>query len=112
MGQVYTASSPRSSGPSRLGLPVSCAALPPNPPGVRPAWESVCWWGDAEFAPHFWEFLTPPHGRHRNVRGGDGAGGRSDGPLDRKALSDGAKAVVGGIFTPSRPSADRLTHTR
>ena len=30
-----------------------------------------------------------------------------EGPLDRKALSDGAKAVIEGIFTPSRPGADR-----
>ena len=95
--------------PSRLGLPVSCAALHyANPPGVRPAWESVCWWGDAEFAPHFWEFLKLRRTDATVTFAAEPVQAVGpDGPMDRKALSEGAKAVIEGIFTPSRPSADR-----
>jgi 1-acyl-sn-glycerol-3-phosphate acyltransferase len=28
-----------------------------TPPSATPAYESVCWWGDMEFAPHFWALL-------------------------------------------------------
>ncbi len=95
--------------PSRLGLDVSCAALHyANPPGERPAWDSVCWWGDADFAPHFWDFLrlrrteatvtfAPEPVRHQGP----------EGALDRKALADGSRAVIESIFTPSRPAAER-----
>ncbi len=95
--------------PARLGLDVSCAALHyANPPGVRPAWESVCWWGDAEFAPHFWEFLKLRR-TDATVTFGPApvAAVGPEGPRDRKALSEAARAVIEGIFTPSRPAGDR-----
>lgn len=41
-----------------LQLPVAYGALSyATPPGEPPAKDSVCWWGDAEFAPHFWAML-------------------------------------------------------
>lgn len=43
--------------PAEMGIPVSCAAISYECPDGRPAWEAVCWWGDAPFAPHFYKFL-------------------------------------------------------
>lgn len=97
--------------PARMGLDVSCAALHySNPPGSPPAWQSVCWWGDAEFAPHFWDFLKLPRTEatltfapapvRAEVAQGDGSG-------PRKALSEAAQRTLEQIFTPSRPAAEQ-----
>lgn len=93
--------------PSQLGLEVSCAALHyANPPGVRPAWENVCWWGDADFAPHFWEFLKLPRTIATVTFAPDPvrpqAGAESP---DRKALAEGSRRVIEHLFTPSRPAS-------
>ncbi|GAB5520651.1 MAG: hypothetical protein RhofKO_29020 [Rhodothermales bacterium] len=47
--------------PARTGNPVSYAMLSyRTPPGVIPASNSICWWGDMPFGPHAWQFLTLP----------------------------------------------------
>lgn len=42
----------------RAGLPARCATLSyRTPPGEASARETVCWWGEMEFLPHFWRLL-------------------------------------------------------
>lgn len=45
--------------PAQQEWPVHHASLryelPPNSP--HKAWKEICWWGDMEFAPHFWNML-------------------------------------------------------
>lgn len=94
--------------PARLGLEVSCAALHyENPAGVRPAWENVCWWGDADFAPHFWEFLKLPRTNATLTFAPKPVQHADNDPADRKALAEAAQRNIEGIFRPSRPAADR-----
>ncbi len=95
--------------PSRLGIDVRCAALHyANPPGEPPAWETVCWWGDADFAPHFWDFLKLRRTDATVTFSPDAVSHQgAEGPLGRKALAESSRAAITSIFTPSRPAAER-----
>lgn len=80
----------------RAGLPVHCASLSyRTPPGEASARETVCWWGDMEFAPHFWRLLGLPafHGsidfEPEALRA-----------LDRKQLCELAERTVAARFRP------------
>ena len=90
--------------PTETGAEVRSAALHYHAPdGPLPAWQAVCWWGDAPFGPHFLDFLRQPRTEAtvtfspKTLVGGQGS------TLDRKALARAAQAAVEEVFTPSRP---------
>jgi len=110
--------------PVEMGLEVRCAALHYHAPvGPLPAWEAVCWWGDAPFAPHFLQFLKQPRTKAvvtfapQTVGASGGADGPSTGDGDqresgnRKDWAMAAQDTVERSFTPSRilPSAPEGT---
>lgn len=82
--------------PITTGLPVSYAAISyRTPEGAPPAHLAVCWWGEAEFIPHFFSLLTLPR-IHATVAFGEN-------PLtseDRKDLASRAQQAVESQFTP------------
>jgi len=44
--------------PAKNEMPVSCAAISYRSSDTnRPAYSHVCWWGEMDFLPHFWELL-------------------------------------------------------
>lgn len=102
--------------PVEMGLDVHCGALHYHAPsGPLPAWQAVCWWGDAAFAPHFIQFLKQPRteatvsfaqqpvGTSLELEEGQSGGARGD----RKALARAAQDTVELAFTPSRSGSDR-----
>ena len=91
--------------PSEMGLPVSCAALSyAHPPGGEPAWRTVCWWGDAPFAPHFYEFL-----KQRRTEAIVTFGARIPPGLERKELAVRAHSALQSVFRPTCPPEHRDT---
>lgn len=91
--------------PAEMGLPVSCAALSyALPPGGPPAWRAVCWWGDAPFAPHFYEFLKQPRTEAIVT-----FGARIPPGLERKELAARAHDALRTVFRPTCPPEHRDT---
>lgn len=79
-----------------LQLPVAYGALRyATPPGEAPAGDVVCWWGDAEFAPHFWGML---HLSRIDAMLSLGPDRLSDG--DRKVLAQELHRKVSALFVP------------
>lgn len=93
--------------PSEMALPVSCAALSyAHPKGGGEAWQTVCWWGDAPFAPHFYEFLKQPRTDAIVT-----FGARIPPGLERKELAARAHAALREVFRPTCPPEHRDTPT-
>ena len=82
--------------PARRNLPVYAAVLNyQTPEGAPPAGDAVCWWGDADFGPHFMDlmrvrsfsaelqFIETPHQA-----------------TDRKALAASLHREISAAFTP------------
>lgn len=91
--------------PAELGLPVACAALSyAHPQGGDEAWRTVCWWGEAPFAPHFYRFLKQPRTDAIVT-----FGPRIPPGLDRKELAARAHGAVRGVFRPTCPPEHRDT---
>lgn len=79
-----------------LQLPVAYGAISyATPPGESPAHTSVCWWGDADFAPHFWAMLHLQAIEARLAFGHDRAE-----HSDRKALAAALHERVTALFVP------------
>jgi 1-acyl-sn-glycerol-3-phosphate acyltransferase len=91
--------------PAEMALPGSCVALSyALPRGGGDAWRTVCWWGDAPFAPHFYEFLKQPPTEATVT-----FGARIPPGFDRKELAARAHAALRGVFRPTCPSEHRDT---
>jgi len=89
--------------PAEMGLPVSCAALSyVHPPGGAAAWRTVCWWGDAPFAAHFYEFLKQPRTEATVT-----FGARIPPGPERKELAAAAHGALRAVFRPSCPPEHR-----
>lgn len=90
--------------PAETGAEVRSAALHYHAPeGPQPAWQAVCWWGDAPFAPHFLDFLKQPRTEATVTFSPKKLVGDPGAALDRKALARAAQDAVEGVFTPSKP---------
>lgn len=81
--------------PAKIEMPVSCATVSyrssdPN----RPAWSHICWWGDMDFLPHFWELLKIKR-IDITIRFGEKLTAN-----DRKELSKQLHNQVTKLFTP------------
>lgn len=94
--------------PVEMGLDVTCAAMHYDAPeGPLPAWEAVCWWGDAAFGAHFLQFLKQPRTDAtvtfypETIVVPD-----AEGKWRRKALAQAAHGAVERSFTPSRTAAN------
>lgn len=90
--------------PVETGIPVRVAALHYHAPaGPKPAWEAVCWWGDAPFGPHFLQFLRQPRTiatvtfSPEILRAADASTAGA-----RKELASAAQRATERCFTPSR----------
>ncbi|PEN14852.1 hypothetical protein CRI94_00720 [Longibacter salinarum] len=82
--------------------PVYYASLTYRTPGEEaPAYQTTAWWGDMEFAPHFWRMLAVPRiDAHVHF-------GRIDGDTDdRKEIAERLTTVVRSHFEPI-PGADQ-----
>lgn len=92
--------------PLEADLDVHCASIHYHSPGgPLPAWEAVCWWGDATFGGHFLRFLGQPRTEATVVFAATPtAAPEGDGAGCRKELAQGARRAVEGIFRPSRPA--------
>ena len=90
--------------PVETGVPVRVAALHyESPDGPKPAWEAVCWWGDAPFGSHFISFLSQP----RTIATVTFSNEVLDAPSHaqsgaRKALAEAAHRATTSSFTPCR----------
>ena len=95
--------------PAEMGMDVSCAALRYDcPSGPLPAWQAVCWWGDAPFGPHFIQFLKQPRTIATVTFSPETVGpGEPAGPRKRKEMAAAAHVVVQRSFKPSRPFESR-----
>lgn len=81
---------------AREGRPVYYAAITyRTPPGEEPAFRSVCWWGDMEFAPHFLELCRLPHVEASVRFGREPIEG-----TDRKALAAKLRRAIADRFEP------------
>lgn len=91
--------------PVEVDVSVRCAALHYHAPdGPRPAWEAVCWWGDAGFGPHFFQFLKQgPTDATVTFSAEIPPEPAGSGPARRKELCQAAQELVERSFTPSRP---------
>lgn len=79
-----------------LTLPVAYAALSYATPDVDPpAHEAVCWWGDADFAPHFWQMLQLSRIDAMLTFGPDRVT-----ETDRKLLAQALHGKVSALFRP------------
>ena len=90
--------------PVETGVPVRVAALHyDSPVGPKPAWEAVCWWGDAPFGSHFVSFLNQPK-TIATVTFSPDILRSTDEPQSgaRKALAEAAQQATERSFTPSR----------
>lgn len=101
--------------PVEMGLEVHCSALHYHAPaGPLPAWQAVCWWGDAAFAPHFMQFLKQPRTEATVTFAPKAVGAPTEtedgGPQttsgDRKSLARAAQGTVERSFTPSRAASE------
>lgn len=82
--------------PASLGLPVWAAALSYRTgPGDPPAHQSVCWWGEAPFAPHLWR-LVQVRRIHATVR----VAAEPIAAAERKELAARLQEAVAARFTP------------
>ncbi|MFT5733513.1 MAG: 1-acyl-sn-glycerol-3-phosphate acyltransferase [Planctomycetota bacterium] len=91
--------------PIESGVPVRVAAIHYHAPnGPKPAWEAVCWWGDAPFGSHFLSFLNQPRTiatvtfSPEILRAPEKTQAGA-----RKALAEAAQLAIERCFTPSRP---------
>ena len=100
--------------PVEMEMDVSCAALHYDcPDGPLPAWQVVCWWGDAPFGPHFIQFLKQPRTIATVTFSPETVGpGGPTGPRERKEMAAAAHVVVQKSFAPSRPIESRATATK
>ncbi len=91
--------------PVEVDVPVHCAALHYHAPaGPLPAWQAVCWWGDAPFGPHFFQFLKQERTKATVTFCAEiPPRPERSGPSRRKDLCQAAQALVERSFTPSRP---------
>lgn len=90
--------------PAETGAEVRSAALHYHAPvGPLPAWQAVCWWGDAPFGPHFLDFLKQPRTEATVTFSAKTLVGGSESAVDRKTLARAAQTAVEEVFTPSRP---------
>ncbi|MEM9801882.1 MAG: lysophospholipid acyltransferase family protein [Planctomycetota bacterium] len=91
--------------PVEMGLKVRCASLHyDSPEGSRPAWETVCWYGDAPFAPHFLQFLKQRRTDATVTFSAENVAAPATGGSERrKDLARAAHRAVERTFTPSRP---------
>lgn len=81
---------------ARHDHPVHYAAVSYSvPKGAVPAHESICWWGDAPFGPHFLRLLGLPGFQAKLVFGAEPLHG-----TDRKDLSERLRAAVEELFVP------------
>lgn len=84
--------------PARAAMPVSVAAITYAAlPGAPAAADSVCWWGDDEFAGHAW--------RLAGLRGIDATltfGSETFVDDDRKRLAAATQPAVRSLFVPCR----------
>jgi len=92
--------------PVALEMDVHCAALHYDAPdGPLPAWQAVCWWGDAPFAGHFFQFLKQPRTIATvTFAAKTAASPDTSGPGRRKRLALASHQATSGVFTPSRTS--------
>lgn len=90
--------------PVETGVPVRVAALHYDSPlGPKPAWEAVCWWGDAPFGSHFMTFLAQPRTVATVTFSSEvlrAPEARSSGA--RKVLAEAAHSATTGAFKPCR----------
>lgn len=90
--------------PVALGIEVHCAALRyESPGGPLPAWQAVCWWGDAPFVGHFFQFLK----QRRTIAtvtfaAKTAVAPDTAGPGRRKHLALAAHQATLDVFNPSR----------
>lgn len=81
---------------SKAGLAVRCASISySTPPGAPSARESVCWWGDMSFLPHFYRLLGLRNFRAIVDFAPEAVVGR-----ERKELARAAERAVGDRFRP------------
>ena len=81
--------------PAKKNMPVHYVSISYHSQDAnRPAWSHICWWGDMDFLPHFWNLLkmktievTINFGESVNIG-------------DRKKLSDKLQKAVSESFTP------------
>jgi len=79
-----------------LALPVAYGAICyATPEGEPPAHEAVCWWGDAEFSPHFWQMLHLSRIDAMLTFGPDRVT-----ETNRKALAQALHGRVSALFVP------------
>ena len=90
--------------PARRGMPVHVAAVGyRTPPGELPAHLAMCWWGDAQFAPHARQLLGVRSfeatlallAARRVVAGSQGAGGGGAASGDRDLRAGGRPRGAG-----------------
>ena len=91
--------------PARRGMPVHVAAIGyRTPPGELPANLALCWWGDAQFAPHARQLLGL-----RSFEATLRFSPRAVSSPDRKELAEEARRAVIEIFDPVVDPAARAT---
>lgn len=90
--------------PVEMDLEVTCAALHyDSPEGPLPAWQAVCWWGEAPFAPHFLQFLKQRRTDATVTFSAETiTAPQTEGRGRRKDLAAAAHSAVERAFTPSR----------
>ena len=82
--------------PASEQIPVFCGVLHYATPGDQPpAQESICWWGDMEFAPHISDLLRLPHFDAKVT-----FLEQSNGATDRKVLAKELHAKIAANFSP------------
>lgn len=81
---------------ARTGRPVHFASISyTTPPGAPPAHESVCWWGDMEFAPHVAALCRLP-----GIRASVQFGSAPIAGTDRRVLAERLRGAVADEFQP------------
>lgn len=90
--------------PVETGVPVRVAALHYDSPlGPKPAWEAVCWWGDAPFGSHFMDFLAQPRTVATVTFSAEVLRAPESPPSGaRKALAEAAHKATTSSFKPCR----------
>ncbi|WP_138429770.1 lysophospholipid acyltransferase family protein [Fodinibius saliphilus] len=82
--------------PAKVKMPVHYATITyktSNP--AKPASLNVCWWGDMEFLPHFWELL-----KLKSFKATITFGRQPISSTDRKKLAEDLKQEVSRNFSP------------
>lgn len=92
----------------RLNLPVSYASLRYETPATeKPAFLSVCWWGDMAFVPHFLELLKLPR-----IDAQITFGATQITASDRKTMALKLQEAVSMIFVPVITSEEEELYYR